>query len=77
MGKFKSVGWRIVSVWGVAGLLALAVGVFVASVKTEEERLWVVVGVGFVMRGCGDGGLARIGSCRGASCFRSSGSYGS
>ena len=44
MGKFKSVGWRNVSVWGLFGLLFFAAGVSLASVKTEEEELWLVVG---------------------------------
>lgn len=44
MGKFNSVGWRNVSVWGFLGLLSLAAGVSLASVKTEEQELWLVVG---------------------------------
>jgi len=43
MGKFKSVGWRNVSVWGLFGLLSFAAGVSLASVKTEEQKLWLVV----------------------------------
>lgn len=47
MGKFKSVGWRNVSVWGLFGLLSFA-GVSLASVKTEEQKLWLVVGLRLV-----------------------------
>ena len=46
MGKFISVGWRNVSVWGFVGLLVFAAGVSLASIRTEEEELWLVVGVG-------------------------------
>lgn len=35
MGKFKSVGWRNVSVWGLVGLLSLCGAVSLASVATE------------------------------------------
>ena len=45
MGNFQSVGRRNVSVWGLFGLLSFAVGVALASVKTEEEELWLIVGV--------------------------------
>ena len=44
MTKFKSVGWRNVSVWGLFGLLFFSAGVSLASVKTETEELWLVVG---------------------------------
>ena len=44
MVKFRSVGWRNVSFWGLFGLLALTGSISLASVKTEEE-LWVCVGV--------------------------------
>ena len=44
MAKFKSVGWRNVSVWGLFGLLFFSAGVCLASVKTETEELWLVVG---------------------------------
>lgn len=44
MGKFRSVGWRNVSVWGLFALLAFVVGVSLASVRTEEEELWLLVG---------------------------------
>lgn len=44
MGKFKSVGWRNVSVWGFSGLLSFAASVSLASVKTEEQELWLIVG---------------------------------
>ena len=50
MGKFKSVGWRNVSVWGLFGLLSFAAGVSLASVKTEEEELWLVIGFRLVGR---------------------------
>lgn len=44
MGKFTSVGWRNVSVWGLVGLLVFAAGVALASNHTEEEELWLVFG---------------------------------
>lgn len=44
MIKFKSVGWRNVSVWGFFGLLLFAIAVSVASIKTEDEDLWLTVG---------------------------------
>lgn len=50
MGKFKSVGWRNVSVWGFAGLLFLAGSISLGSIKTEEGNLWLVVGAQVVMR---------------------------
>ncbi len=53
MGKFKSVGWRNVSVWGFLELLSFAAGVSLASVNTDDEELWLVVGfrlVGKVLR---------------------------
>ena len=43
MGKFKSVGWRNVSVWGFSGLLFLAASISLASVQTKEEELWLGV----------------------------------
>ena len=50
MGKFRSVGWRNVSVWGLLGLLSFAAAVSIASVKTEAEELWLVVGIRFFQR---------------------------
>lgn len=44
MGKFKSVGWRNVSVWGLVGLLSLSGAIALASVKTEDDELWLIVG---------------------------------
>ena len=42
--KFKSVGWRNVSVWGFSGLLLLSGGISLASCRTEEEKLLLTVG---------------------------------
>lgn len=50
MEKFKSVGWRNVSTWGLLGLLIFAAGVSVASVRTEEQVLWLVVGARLLIR---------------------------
>ena len=50
MGKVQSVGWRNVSVWALFGLFSFAVGVALASVKTEEEEFWLIVGVQLLMR---------------------------
>lgn len=44
MGKFNSVGWRNVSAWGLFALLAFAAGVSLASVRTEEDELWLLIG---------------------------------
>lgn len=44
MGKFKSTGWQNVSVWGLFGLLFLAAAISLASVKSEKEELWLVLG---------------------------------
>lgn len=49
MGKFKSVGWRNVSVSGFAGLLFLAGSISLASVQTKEGDLWLGVGAQAVM----------------------------
>ena len=38
MGKYKNVGWRNVSVWGVSGLLFLAASISLASVQTKGGR---------------------------------------
>lgn len=43
MENFKSVGWRNANGWGLLELLILAVGVSIASVKTEEVNLCLVV----------------------------------
>ena len=48
MGKFKSVGWRNVSVWGFSGLLFLAASISLASVQTKEEELWLIVALRLV-----------------------------
>ena len=45
MIKFRSVGYRNVSVWGFFGLLSFAAFVSITSVKTEEQELWLVVAV--------------------------------
>lgn len=50
MGKFKSVGWRNVSFWGLVGLLSLCGAVSLASVATEDEELWLIVGVRLLTR---------------------------
>ena len=50
MGKFKSVGWRNVSVWGFLGLLSLAGAISLASITTEDEELWLVVGARSLVR---------------------------
>ena len=43
--KFRSTGWRNVNVWGFLSLLGLVGATFVASVKTEEGNLWLMLGV--------------------------------
>lgn len=50
MGKFRSVGWRNVSVWGFLGLLSLAGAISLASITTEDEELWLVVGARLLNR---------------------------
>lgn len=50
MGKFKSVGWRNVSVWGLVGLLSLAGAISLASVTTEDGELWLIVGARLLYR---------------------------
>ena len=50
MGKFKSVAWRNVSVWGFLGLLFLAAAVTLASCKTRDDCLWLTVGIRKVLR---------------------------
>ena len=44
MGKFRSTGWTNVNVGGFLGLLFLAAAISLASIKTEEDKLWLVVG---------------------------------
>ena len=44
MVKFKTVGWRNVSVWGLFGLLFLSAAISLASIKTAEDHLWLMVG---------------------------------
>ena len=51
LGKFQSVGWRNVSVWGLIGLLALAGAVCLASIRTEERVLWCHLGARALGRG--------------------------
>lgn len=51
MIKFRSVGWRNVSVWGLFGLLSLVAAVFVASGQTEDQELWFCVGMPRARRG--------------------------
>ena len=43
MGKFKSVGWRNVSVWGFFGCLSFAAGISLASIKTEDDEFWLII----------------------------------
>ena len=50
MGKFKSVGCRNVSVWGLFGLLFFAASVFLASIKTEKDELWLIIWARFLKR---------------------------
>ena len=45
MVKFNSVGLRNVSTWGFLGLLAMAGAVLLGSIKTEDEELWLALGV--------------------------------
>ena len=42
MGKFKSVGWRNVSVIGLFGLLFLPIGISLASIRSEDGQLWLI-----------------------------------
>lgn len=44
MGKFKSTGWQNVSFWPLLGLFFLCAAISLASVKTEKEELWLVLG---------------------------------
>lgn len=50
MGKFKSVGWRNVSAFGLIGLLFLSGAISLASVKTENDELWLIVGAHLLIR---------------------------
>lgn len=43
MVKFRSNGWRNVSVWGLFGVLFLAAGISLGSVKNGEETVWLCV----------------------------------
>ena len=43
--KFKTVGWRNVSVWGFVGLMGVAVSIVLLSVEGSEEELWLEKGV--------------------------------
>ena len=47
MGKFRSVGWRNISVWGLFGLLFLAGAISIASVREENGELWLMKGLGY------------------------------
>lgn len=44
MGKFTSIGWRNVSVWGLIGLLSLCGAIALASITTENNELWLILG---------------------------------
>lgn len=50
MGKFKSVGWRNVSVWGLFGCLSFAAGISLASIKTEDDELWLLIWARLLIR---------------------------
>ena len=51
MGKFRSVGYRNVSVWGLFALLALAGGIAVASIRDGHGELWLMLAIrGFIRR---------------------------
>lgn len=43
MVKFRSNGWRNVSVWALFGVLFLAAGISLGSVKNGEETVWLCV----------------------------------
>jgi len=43
MGKFRSVGWRNMSVVGFLGLLFLASMVTLASIRAENGDLWITL----------------------------------
>ena len=51
IGKFRSTGWRNVSVVGFLGLLSLAAGVALASCETGDGTLWIVVAARLIKRG--------------------------
>ncbi|KAG8530284.1 uncharacterized protein KY384_004786 [Bacidia gigantensis] len=48
MGKFRSTGWRNISVWGFFGLLGLAAVLTLASCETEKGELWIVLAAEFM-----------------------------
>lgn len=48
MLKYRTVGWRNVSASGFWGLLVLAAGVSIASVRTEKEELWLLIGIRYL-----------------------------
>ncbi len=50
MGKFKSTGWRNVSFWGLFGLLFFCGAISLASIQTEKEEFWLVIGVVLIYR---------------------------
>jgi hypothetical protein len=45
MVKFRSNGWRNVSVWGFFGVLFLVIGISLGSIKNREETLWLVIAI--------------------------------
>ena len=44
MGKFRSVGWRNVSVWGFLGIILLVAAVTLASNESQDGTLWIQEG---------------------------------
>ena len=51
LGKFRAVGWRNVSAWGLLGLFALALAVSLASIQNEKEEYWIAIATRKVVRG--------------------------
>ena len=45
LGKIRQVGWRNFSVWGLFGLLGVAGGIPLASIRTENGNLWFTIGL--------------------------------
>ena len=41
--KFRTVGWRNISAWGLIGLLALPLAITLASMRTEEDEFWIAI----------------------------------
>ena len=50
LGKFRAVGWRNVSAWGLLGLLALALAVTLASIQTSGGEFWIVIATRNIIR---------------------------